>query len=63
MVGDAAVILLPLLEHAGAAESPVVRVVAFGAVHATHRMAMPVDMIVEAFVRRCVTTLEAFDTP
>lgn len=49
---------LRLFEHARAAEGPVAQVVAFGAMLATHRMVMPVDMIVEAFVRRHVTTLE-----
>ncbi|GAT07392.1 MULTISPECIES: hypothetical protein [Mycobacteriaceae] len=37
--------------------------VAFDALHATHRMAMPVDMIVEAIDRRHVTTLERFEAP
>lgn len=31
--------------------------------HATHRKAGPVDMIVEAIDRRYVTTVEEFDTP
>lgn len=37
--------------------------VAFGAMYATHRMALPVNMIVEAIARPYVTTFEGLDAP
>jgi tRNA A58 N-methylase Trm61 len=39
------------------------RVVAFGPVRATHRLAFPVNAIVKAIARNYVTTFEGFDAP
>jgi SAM-dependent methyltransferase len=52
-----------VVELAVAAGHVGARVVAFGAVRATHRMALPVNVIVKAIARRYVTTFEGFDAP
>jgi SAM-dependent methyltransferase len=52
-----------VVERAVAAGHVGARVAAFGAVRATHRMALPVNVIVKAIARRYVTTFEGFDAP
>ena len=42
---------------------PGARVVAFGQVHATHRLSVTVNAIVKLIARRYVTTFEGFDKP
>ena len=51
------------VERAVAAGRPGARVVAFGAVRATHRKACPVNVIVKTIARRYITTFEGFDAP
>jgi SAM-dependent methyltransferase len=52
-----------VVERAVAAGRIGARVVAFGAARATHRMALPVNLIVKTIARRYVTTFEGFDAP
>lgn len=51
------------IERAVAAGRPGARVVAFGAVRATHCMAFPVNVVVKTIARRYITTFEGFDAP
>ncbi|HVQ48465.1 MAG TPA: methyltransferase domain-containing protein [Mycobacterium sp.] len=52
-----------VVERAVAAGRVGAGVVAFGAVRATHRIALPVNLIVKTIARRYVTTFEGFDAP
>src|SRR5215217_5933524 len=52
-----------VVERAVGAGRSGARVVAFGPVRATHRLAFPVNAIVKAIARNYVTTFEGFDAP
>lgn len=51
------------VERAVATGRPGARVVAFGAVRTTHRLAFPVNVIVKSIASRYITTFEGFDAP
>lgn len=52
-----------VVHRAISAGRPGAKVMAFGPVQATHRLAGPVNVIVRAIARRYITTFEGFDAP